>query len=65
MGKSLGYWDVVVVTVYMLWMLGIGIYYSKRQTDTSEYFLGRRSLNWFIVGISTMATLVSTITYLT
>ncbi len=65
MGKSLGYWDVVVVTVYMLWMLGIGIYYSKRQTDTSEYFLGRRSMNWFIVGISTMATLVSTITYLT
>ncbi|MCL6519512.1 MAG: sodium/solute symporter [Armatimonadetes bacterium] len=65
MSKSLSYWDALVVAIYMLWMLGIGIYYSKRQTDTNEYFLGRRSMNWFIVGISTMATLISTITYLT
>lgn len=57
--------DVLVVVAYMLWMLAIGIYYSRRQTDTSEYFLGRRSMNWLIVGISTMATLISTITYLT
>jgi len=63
--SGLGGWDVLVVIAYMAWMLGIGIYYSKRQTDTSEYFLGRRGMGWLIVGISTMATLVSTITYLT
>jgi len=65
MHKGLGFWDCLVVVAYMVWMLAIGVYYSRRQTDTSEYFLGRRGMNWFIVGISTMATLVSTITYLT
>ena len=65
MREGLGAWDVLVVVAYMLWMLGIGVYYSRRQTDTSEYFLGRRGMSWMLVGISTMATLVSTITYLT
>ena len=63
--EGLGGWDLLVVAAYMMWMLGIGVYYSRRQTDTSEYFLGRRGMNWMLVGISTMATLVSTITYLT
>jgi SSS family solute:Na+ symporter len=63
--QGLGVWDLLVVVAYMAWMLGIGVYYSKRQTDTSEYFLGGRGMGWLIVGISTMATLVSTITYLT
>ena len=62
---GLDYWDLLVVVAYMLWMLGIGVYYARRQTDTDEYFLGGRGMHWMIVGISTMATLVSTITYLT
>lgn len=58
-------WDYLVVGVYMLWMIGIGLYYSGRQKDTSEYFLGGRSMHWVLVGLSTMATLISTISYLT
>ncbi|MGC8861774.1 MAG: sodium:solute symporter family transporter, partial [Armatimonadota bacterium] len=62
---GLAIWDYVVVALYGLWMLAIGAYYARRQTSLGEYFLGGRSMNPVIVGISTMATLVSTITYLT
>ena len=58
-------WDYLVVISYGAAMLGIGWICSRRQTSTEEYFLGGRSMPWFIVGLSTMATLVSTITYLT
>jgi len=62
---GLSYWDYLVVAAYAVWMVGIGLYYARRQTNLSEYFLGGRGMGWLIVGISTMATLVSTITYLT
>jgi len=58
-------WDYLVVLAYGAAMLGIGWICSRRQTSTEEYYLGGRSMPWFIVGLSTMATLVSTITYLT
>ena len=62
---GLAVWDYLVVALYGLWMLGIGAFFARRQTNLGEYFLGGRSMNPVIVGISTMATLVSTITYLT
>jgi len=58
-------WDYTIVFAYGAAMLTVGWYFSRRQTDTEEYFLGRRNMHWLIVGLSTMATLVSTITYLT
>lgn len=63
--SGLNAWDVLVVILYGACMVGIGLYYSRRQTDLREYFLGGRKMNPIMVGISTMATLVSTITYLT
>ena len=63
--QGLTVWDYAVVILYGAAMLGVGALYSGRQTDLGEYFLGRRSMSWLVVGISTMATLVSTITYLT
>jgi SSS family solute:Na+ symporter len=63
--QGLTYWDYLIVAAYGIGMLWIGWYCSRRQTDMSEYFLGGRRMNWIIVGLSTMATLVSTITYLT
>ena len=62
---GLAVWDYLVVLLYAAWMLGIGVYYARRQTDLNEYFLGGRRMNPVVVGISTMATLISTITYLT
>ena len=64
-GRGLTVWDYSIIVVYGLAVLGIGWWCSRRQTSTEEYFLGGRKMGWLIVGLSTMATLVSTITYLT
>ena len=56
--------DWVVIALYTAFMLGIGLYYSRRQTTTEEYFLAGRNLNPTLVGISMFATLLSTISYL-
>ena len=56
--------DLVVVVVYMALLSGIGIYFSRRQTSREEYLLGGRSMHWMLLGGSMMATLLSTITFL-
>lgn len=56
--------DWVVIALYALFMLGIGWFYARRQTDTEEYFVGGRRMLSFPVGLSLFATLMSTITYL-
>ena len=44
-----------------LWMAWI---FSRRQHSAEEYFLGGRRMPWFAVGLSLMATLTSTVSYL-
>ena len=61
---GLGSLDWAVIALYGVFMLGVGWFYSRRQTTTEEYFLGNRSMGSVVVGISTYATLLSTISYL-
>ena len=56
--------DVVVIVLYMALSSIIGIYFSRRQTSREEYLLGGRSMHWMLLGGSMMATLLSTISFL-
>ena len=55
-------WGVVIV--YALALIGIGLFYSRLQTTTEEYFVGSRSVSPFLAGISLYATLFSTLSYI-
>ncbi len=49
--------DWIIIIVYILFSLGVGIYFSKRAgQSTEEYFLSGRTLPWWIVGTSMVAT---------
>jgi Na+/proline symporter len=49
--------DWIIIAAYMLFALGVGIYYSKRASESSEeYYLAGRSLPWWVVGTSIVAT---------
>lgn len=49
--------DWVIIILYILFSLGVGIYFSKRAgKSTEEYFLSGRTLPWWIVGTSMVAT---------
>jgi solute:Na+ symporter, SSS family len=56
--------DIVVIVVYLAAVSSIGLYFSKRQVNRTEYFLGNRSVHWLLAGGSIMATLLSALTYL-
>ena len=56
--------DYLVVLLYLAVMLAMGFYFAGRQTSSEEYFVGRGRLPSLVVGISIVATLMSTITYL-
>jgi SSS family solute:Na+ symporter len=63
MNRGLEPFDFVVVVLYVLATLGIVVWASRRQHNTDDYFLGSRRLPWLAVGLSIMATLLSSITY--
>ena len=56
--------DGLVVGLYAAAMLGLGWYFGRQQKNTDEYFVGTRSMNPLLVGVSLFATLFSTISYL-
>src|SRR5665213_1776656 len=56
--------DYVAVAAYLLVTLLIVVWASRRQSNTEDFFLGGRRMPSLAVGLSIMATLLSTITYL-
>ena len=57
-------WDWAVIGVYLLGMLCVGWYYSRRTKTREQYLLGDRKMRPMIVGISLFASLISTVSYL-
>ncbi|RPI76645.1 MAG: hypothetical protein EHM42_14620, partial [Planctomycetaceae bacterium] len=56
--------DYAMVAAYLVATAAIVVWSSRRQTDTETYFLGNRRMPWLAVGLSIMATLLSSISYL-
>ncbi|KPJ56096.1 MAG: hypothetical protein AMJ42_05755 [Deltaproteobacteria bacterium DG_8] len=57
MSGGLSFWDWLIVCLYLAFALGVGVYFSKRaSSSTQEYFLSGRSLPWWLVGTSMVAT---------
>lgn len=61
--RGFGGADWLVLAVYAAALIGIGIYYSRRQTTSEAYFVGNRRMSPLLVGISMFATLYSTLSY--
>ena len=64
MNQGLHAVDWCVLGLYAASTLGIGWFYGRRQSTTSEYFVGGGRVNPVLVGISLFATLLSTVSYL-
>jgi Na+/proline symporter len=54
--------DWVVVVAYLIWIVYDGLKRSKDTHEVEGYFLAKRSLPWWAVGLSVMATQLSAIT---
>ncbi len=54
--------DWVIVLGYVAWLVSDGIKRTKLDRTTESYFLANRSMPWWAVGLSVMATQLSAIT---
>jgi len=54
--------DWTIVVLYIGWVTWTGLRLSRRSHDATGYFLAGRSLPWWAVGLSVMATQMSAIT---
>ena len=50
--KSVNFLDYSVVAAYFLFMLGIGIYYSRVNKGAKEFFAGGSMIPWWISGMT-------------
>jgi len=57
-------WDYLIALTYVAGTIVFGFYFARRQTTSEQYFLGGRGFGWFPLGLSMVATLVSTTSFL-
>lgn len=56
--------DMLIVGGCLVATLLIGLYFSRRQTGTSSFFLGGGKMPGWLVGFSILASMISTMTFL-
>ena len=56
--------DYCIIIVFLLGSLGFGLYFAKTQRTTQNYFLAKGKIPSWALGISLLATLISSVTFL-
>jgi SSS family transporter len=57
--QSIGLLDWTICFGYLAFVIGLGIYFSNKQKDNDDFFLGGRNMHWLPVGLSLFATTFS------
>lgn len=55
--------DYSIIIFYIIFFLGMGFFF-KDNKDSKDYFLGGKSMGWFPLSLSTMATQLSAISFI-
>ena len=61
--RVLSWMDYGVIACYMIFIAGIGVYFSRRNTSSANFSLGNREVKWWAAGISMYATGASAISF--
>lgn len=56
--------DIIVIILYFAALLGIGVFFSKRQKNANDYFKGGERIPWWAAGLSLFGTALSAITFM-
>ena len=63
--KNFGWLNWTVLALYLIGMLGMGIYFMRKENGADDFFKGGGRIPWWAAGISIYATMLSAITYMT
>jgi SSS family transporter len=61
---NMNYLDWIVIAVYIAFLIGLSAYLSRRQGTMEDYYLGGRTIPWWAIGVSTMATQLGAISFI-
>jgi SSS family solute:Na+ symporter len=56
--------DLIIIFGYLIGIVLFGTWFGRKQKTTSDYFLGDRSVPWWAVAFSIVATVTSTFTFI-
>jgi SSS family transporter len=62
-GQSFGFVNYSVLVIYLLAMVGVGVYFASRNQNTDDFFRGGKQIPWWAAGCSIFATMLSSLTY--
>lgn len=57
---QLGPLDIAAFVTFLLGVIGISLYASRREKNAEDYFLAGRNLSWWLIGFSLIASNIST-----
>jgi SSS family solute:Na+ symporter len=55
--------DLAIIVGYVVVLIGVGLRFSRRQTSTEAYFVAKRAVPSWAMGLSLLATLISSVTF--
>src|ERR1700743_743024 len=61
---ALRFLDLVVIAMYFIVVAAIGLRFARRQDSTEAYFVARRRIPAWAMGLSVFATIISSITFI-
>jgi solute:Na+ symporter, SSS family len=61
-GMTTRWLDLLIIVVYMAGVAGIGVYFSRKQDSAETFFIPKKVPSW-AMGLSMMATLISSVTF--
>ena len=56
---DLAFWDIVAFIAFLTAVIGISLYASRKEDNSEDYFLAGRSLFWWLIGFSLIASNIS------
>lgn len=62
--NTFGPLDMAVVGMYLAVLVAMGVYFSRREKTTGDFFLGGRRIPWWAAGLSIFGTQLSAITFM-
>ena len=61
--RGFGMINYGVLFGYLISMVGIGVYFARKNRSTDDYFRGGKSVAWWAAGCSIFATMLSSLTF--
>ncbi|MCB9880682.1 MAG: sodium/solute symporter [Planctomycetes bacterium] len=61
--REFGLANFLVLSLYLLSVVGVGFYWARKTRSTDEYFRGGKHVPWWAAGCSIFATMLSSLTF--